>query len=161
MSDLTHSFTVDATPQEAFEAIVDVRSWWGATNIVGPTDQVGADWFYLVPDIHYSKQRTAELVADERVVWEFTDGYLDFIADKGEWIGTTGRFEIGSDGVQTKVTFTHEGLVSTDECFDVCYDAWRHYITTSLRQRILTGRGTMRSSEEDQSAVRQHAETHS
>ena len=97
MSDLTHSITVDATPQQAFDAIVDVRSWWGATNIVGPTDQVGADWFYLVPDIHYSKQRTAELVADERVVWEFTDGYLDFIADKGEWIGTTGRFDIASD----------------------------------------------------------------
>jgi hypothetical protein len=160
MSDLTHSFTVDATPQQAFDAIVDVRSWWGATNIVGPTDQVGADWFYLVPDIHYSKQRTAELVPDKRVVWEFTDGYLDFIADKREWIGTTGRFDIGHDGAQTTVTFTHEGLTPTDECFDVCYDAWRHYITTSLRQRILTGRGTMRSSEEDQAAVRQHTETH-
>ena len=35
MSDLTHTFTVDATPQEAYEAILDVRSWWGATNIVG------------------------------------------------------------------------------------------------------------------------------
>jgi hypothetical protein len=38
MSDLTHSFTVDATRRQAFDAIVDVRSWWGATNIVGPTD---------------------------------------------------------------------------------------------------------------------------
>ena len=53
MNDLTHTITVDATPQEAYEAIIDVRSWWGATNIVGPTDQPGADWFYLVPDIHY------------------------------------------------------------------------------------------------------------
>lgn len=161
MSDLTHSFTVEATPQQAFDAIVDVRSWWGATNIVGPTDQAGADWFYLVPDIHYSKQRTAELVPAERVVWEFTDGYLDFIADKGEWIGTTGRFDIDSDGAQTTVTFTHAGLASTDECYDVCYDAWRHYITTSLRQRILIGSGTMRSSEEDRAAVRKHTETHS
>ena len=71
MTDLTHTFTVDATPQDVYAAIVDVRSWWGATNIVGPTDQVGADWFYLVPDIHYSKQHTAEqLVPGERVVWE-------------------------------------------------------------------------------------------
>ena len=51
MNDLTHTFTVDATPQEAYEAIIDVRSWWGATNIVGDTDQLGADWFYLVPDL--------------------------------------------------------------------------------------------------------------
>lgn len=159
MSDLTHTITVDATPQEAYEAIIDVRSWWGATNIVGPTDQPGADWFYLVPDIHYSKQHTAELVPGERVVWEFTDGYLDFIAEKGEWIGTTGRFDIASDGGQTHVTFTHEGLASADECFDVCYDAWRHYITDSLRQRIETGRGTMRTREEDQAAVSRHGES--
>ena len=119
MTDLTHSITVDATRQEAYEAILDVRSWWGATNIVGPTDTVGADWFYLVPDIHFSKQRTAELIPGERVVWEFTDGYLDFLAEKEEWIGTKGRFDISSDGDRTRVTFTHEGLTAGDECFDV------------------------------------------
>ena len=153
MNDLTHTFTVDATPQDVYAAIVDVRSWWGATNIVGPTDQVGADWFYLVPDIHYSKQHTAELVPGERVVWEFTDGHLDFIAQKDEWIGTTARFDIVPDDGQTQVRFTHEGLTSTDECFDVCHDAWRHYITTSLRQRIEVGEGTMRTREEDEAAV--------
>jgi hypothetical protein len=150
---------VDATPQEAYEAIIDVRSWWGATNIVGPTDQLGADWFYLVPDIHYSKQRTAELVAGERVVWEFTDGYLAFIAEKGEWIGTTGRFDNTSQGGPTQVTITHEGIAPADEFFDVCHHARRHYITESLRQRIVTGHGTMRTREEDQAAVRQHAQT--
>ena len=158
MSDLTHTFTVEATPQEVYDAIIDVRSWWGATNIVGPTDQLGADWFYLVPDIHFSKQRTAELVPGERVVWEFTDGHLDFIAEKGEWIGTSARFVIASDGDRTRVTFTHVGLASADECFEVCRDAWRHYVTKSLRQRIETGHGTMRTREEDEAAVRQHAE---
>ena len=158
MSDLTHTFTVDATPQEVYEAIIDVRSWWGATNIVGPTDQLGADWYYLVPDIHFSKQRTAELVPGERVAWEFTDGYLDFITEKDEWIGTTARFDISPDGDRTRVRFTHEGLASTDECFDVCHDAWRHYVTESLRGRIVTGHGTMRTREEDEAAVRQHAE---
>jgi hypothetical protein len=158
MSDLTHTFIVDATRQEVYDAIVDVRSWWGATNIVGRTDRQGADWHYLVPDIHYSKQHTAELVPGERVVWEFTDGHLDFIADKGEWIGTTARFDIAPDDRGTRVTFTHEGLASTDECFDVCHDAWRHYVTQSLRQRIETGHGTMRTREEDEAAVQQHTE---
>lgn len=161
MSDMTHTFTVDATPREVYDAIVDVRSWWGATNIVGRTDQVGADWFYLVPDIHYSKQHTAELVPGERVVWEFTDGYLDFIEEKGEWIGTTARFDITAEAGGTRVRFTHEGLAPTDECFDVCHDAWRHYVTESLRQRIETGSGTMRTREEDEAAVRHHAEAHS
>ena len=157
MTDLTHSFSVEATPQEVYAAIIDVRSWWGATNIVGPTDQPGADWFYLVPDIHFSKQRTVDLVPGARVVWEFTDGHLDFVARKDEWIGTTARFDIAAEGGRTHVTFTHEGLTSADECFDVCHDAWRHYITTSLRQRIETGHGAMRTREEDEAAVRSRA----
>jgi hypothetical protein len=111
------------------------------------------------PDPHDHRERDAAggLRGGERVVWEFTDGYLDFIAEKGEWIGTTGRFDIASKGGQTQVTFTHEGLASADECFDVCYDAWRHYITESLWHRIETGHGTMRTREEDQADVRQHA----
>ena len=159
INDLSHTITVDATPQEAYDAIVDVRSWWGATNIVGATDQLGADWYYLVPDIHFSKQRTAELVPGRRVVWEFTDGYLDFIEEKREWVGTTGRFDITSDGDQTTVAFTHQGLTSTDACFDVCYDAWRHYIKESLSKRIATGKGIMRTRDEDETAVRQRAAT--
>jgi hypothetical protein len=156
MGDLTHTITVNATPETAYEAINDVRSWWGADNIVGTTDRLGADWYYLVPDIHYSKQRVAELTPGERVVWEFTDGHLDFIAETGEWIGTTGLFDITTDGDRTRVTFTHQGLSPADECYDVCYDAWRHYITQSLRQRIETGRGRMRTHEEDVAAVSSH-----
>lgn len=159
MAELSHTITVDATPREAYDAIIDVRSWWGANNIVGITDRLGADWYYLVPDIHFSKQRTAELVPGERVVWEFTDGYLDFIAEKGEWIGTSGRFDITSDGDLTTVTFTHQGLGSTDECFDVCHDAWRHYIKKSLSKRIATGGGIMRTRDEDEAAVRQQVKT--
>ncbi len=156
MSDLTHIITVDATPQEAYDAIVDVSSWWGATNIVGPTDRLGAEWYYLVPDIHFSQQRTAELVPGERVVWEFTGGHLEFIEEKGEWIGTTARFDISAADGRTTITFTHQGLTSTDECFEVCHDAWRHYITESLAQRIATGEGTMRTRAEDEAAVRRH-----
>ena len=158
MNDLTHTITVDATPMQAYDAILDVRSWWGATNIVGRTDRLGEDWFYLVPDIHFSKQHTAELVPGERVTWEFTDGRLDFLEETDEWVGTTARFDIATVGDRTRVTFTHEGLAATDECFAVCHDAWRHYITDSLRGRIETGQGTMRTRDEDDAAVRRHVE---
>ena len=123
--------------------------------IAGPTDEVGAEWFYLVPDIHFSKQLVTELVPGERVVWEFTDGYLDFVADKKEWIGTTGRFDITQEGGGTRVTFTHKGLTDGDECFDVCHDAWTHYITVSLKGRIESGSGRIRTREEDQAAIAQ------
>lgn len=152
MTDLTATFTVDATPQDVYDAINDVRSWWSG-NIVGPTDKVGDTWFYLVPDIHFSKQLVASLVPGREVVWDFTDGHLNFIADHGEWIGTTARFDISVEGDLTRVTFTHEGLSAQDECYDVCYDAWTHYITVSLRERIETGHGRIRTREEDEAAV--------
>ena len=154
MPDLTARFTVDATPLDVYEAINDVRSWW-SDNIVGETDVVGSEWYYLVPDIHFSKQVVRELVPSERVVWDFTDGYLRFINNKKEWVGTSGRFDISEKDGRTEVTFTHEGLASGDECYDVCFDAWTHYITVSLRQRIETGAGRIRTYEEDERAVAQ------
>lgn len=152
MSNLTATFTVDATPHDVYDAINDVRSWWSG-NIVGPTDKVGDAWFYLVPDIHFSKQLVTALIPGEQVVWEFTDGYLDFITTKGEWIGTTAHFDITREGDLTRLTFTHEGLSVGDECYDVCYDAWTHYITVSLKGRIETGRGQIRTSDEDRAAI--------
>ena len=154
MPDLTARFTVDASPLQAYEAINDVRSWWSG-NIVGDPTVEGSEWYYLVPDIHFSKQVVRELVPGERVVWDFADGHLDFIADKKEWVGTSARFEIGEKDGLTEVTFAHEGLASGDACFDVCFDAWTHYITVSLRERIETGAGRIRSREEDLEAVAQ------
>ena len=152
MSNLTATFTVDATPQDVYDAINDVRSWWSG-NIVGPTTSVGDTWYYLVPEIHYSKQLVTTLVPGGQVVWEFTDGHLDFIDDKGEWIGTTARFDISREGGLTRLTFTHEGLSTAEACYDVCYDAWTHYITVSLKGRIETGRGQIRTHAEDEAAV--------
>jgi hypothetical protein len=154
MSELTARFTINATPLEAYEAINDVRSWWSG-NIVGDTDSVGSEWYYLVPDIHFSKQVVRELVPGERVLWDFTDGHLDFIADKKEWVGTSARFDIREQDGITEVTFTHEGLATGDACYNVCFDAWTHYITVSLRERIETGAGRIRSREEDLQAVAQ------
>ena len=154
MSDLTARFTVDATPLEAYEAINDVNSWWSG-NIVGDTSTVGSEWYYLVPDLHFSRQLITELIPGERVVWEFTDGHLAFIADKKEWVGTSARFDISEVDGRTEVAFTHEGLASGDECYGVCFDAWTHYITVSLRQRIETGAGQIRTREEDERAVAQ------
>ena len=55
MSDsLTRTFQVDASPQRAYDAINDVRGWWSG-RITGPTDQLGAEFSYWVPGIHYVK----------------------------------------------------------------------------------------------------------
>ena len=88
------TFTVDQTPEEAFAAINDVRGWWSG-NIEGSTNKLGDEWTYRYKDVHYSKQKIAELVPGKKVVWLVLDSYLNFIEDKTEWNGTRITFEIG------------------------------------------------------------------
>lgn len=142
-SDLTMSFTVEATPEQVFDAVNDVRSWWSG-GIVGETTGRGSEWVYTVPDIHFSKFRITDLVPGERVEWLVVDSYLSFTEEKEEWTGTTVRFDIAgpeSTSGRTRLTFTHVGLNADHECFDVCNTAWGQYVLGSLRDRILTGTG--------------------
>ena len=142
-TDLTHSFTVDQTPQQVFDAINDVRHWW-SDSVVGDTASLGAEWVYLTPDIHFSKQRTTVLVPGERVEWLVVDSHLSFTEEKQEWTGTTIRFEImqpdGPEG-RTRLVFTHVGLTNEAECHDVCETAWGQYVVGSLRDLIRLGAG--------------------
>lgn len=148
------TFVVDQTPAEAFVAILDPRAWW-SQRIDGPTDTVGAEFHYDNDELHQSTMRIVELVPDRKVVWECLDNHFSFTEDKTEWIGTMPQFEISPDGDQTRVTFTHVGLVPDYECFDVCVNAWGGYITGSLKDLITTGTGSPNNAVRDAEALTQ------
>jgi hypothetical protein len=138
--DFTATFTVDQTPEEAFEAIIDVRGWWSG-EIEGRTDAVGEEFVYRYQDLHYSRQTITELVPARTVVWHVDEGYLDFVDDKSEWTGTEIRFDISPKDGKTEVRFTHVGLDPHVQCFDGCSSAWSFYVNGSLRRLISTGTG--------------------
>ena len=138
--DFQVTFTVDQTPQEAFQAITDVRGWWSG-DIDGPTDQLGGEFTYRYQKLHYSKQKVTALVPGKRVEWLVVDSYLSFVEDKREWNGTRVIFDITDKGGKTEVRFTHAGLVPAGECFGACSNAWSSYIRGSLRSLIATGKG--------------------
>jgi hypothetical protein len=145
-TNLTTTFAVDRTPEEAFAAINDVRAWWSG-EIDGRTDTLGAEFTYRVTDIHYSKFRITELVPARKVSWLVLDSYLSFIEDKEEWTGTTVEFEVFEQDGRTQVRFTHAGLVPEHECYEVCSNAWGEYINGSLKALIATGAGRPNSYE--------------
>lgn len=140
-TNFTTAFAVDQSPEDAFDAITNVRGWWSG-QIDGDTDKLGAEFTYRYQDVHYSKQEITELVPNKKVVWRVLDAYLDFTEDPAEWKGTEITFEVARKDDQTEVRFTHLGLVPEFECYDSCSTAWGFYINNSLRNLITTGQGT-------------------
>jgi hypothetical protein len=138
--DFTTTITVDQTPEQAFEAITNVRRWWSG-EIDGPTDELGGEFTYRYQDIHSSTQRVTDLVAGKRVVWLVVDSYLKFVDDKREWNGTQVTFDISRKGGKTEIRFTHAGLNPMQECYGACSNAWTSIIQDSLRNLIATGVG--------------------
>jgi hypothetical protein len=140
VNSFTTTISVDKTPEEAFDAINNVRGWWSG-EIEGRTDKLGEEFTYRYKDIHYSKQWISELVPGKKVVWLVLDSYLDFVKNKSEWNGTKVTFEIAKKGGKTEVRFTHVGLVPDYECYGDCSNAWGFYVNGSLRKLLTKGKG--------------------
>lgn len=138
--DYTVTIPVNATAAEAFKAINNVSKWW-TENLEGRSQKMNDEFSVRFGDIHYSKQKLIEVVPGKKVVWLVTESKLNFIKDKQEWNDTKISFEISSEKDQTKIRFTHMGLVPGIECFDACTNAWSEYIQGSLMKLINTGKG--------------------
>jgi len=82
--------------------------------------------------------KITEMIPDQKVVWSVLDNYFSFTKDKHEWRGTKISFDISPKGDQTELTFTHEGLTSAYECFDICKNAWTGHIQDDLYNLITT-----------------------
>src|SRR5450755_206093 len=130
-SDFTTTLLVDQTPEEAFNAINNVRGWW-SEEIEGSTDKLNDEFRYHYEDVHHCRMKLTEVVPGRKVVWLVLDNYFKFTRDKSEWTGTKIIFEISEKGNQTQIRFTHLGLVPAYECFEICVNAWTTYIGQSL-----------------------------
>jgi len=136
----TVSFLVDQTPEEAFNAINNVRRWW-TENLEGGTQKLNDEFEVRFGDVHYSRQKLVEVVPNKKIAWLITDSQLNFIKNKSEWTNTKISFEIAEKDGKTKVLFTQLGLIPEIECYRDCSNAWGYYINSSLRNLITTGKG--------------------
>ena len=134
----TTSFVVDRTPEEVYDAVVDVRSWWFG-DVEGSSEHVGDEFSYNVPGTHWNSIRVTELVPGARVAWLVTDSRLEFTEVHDEWTGTTVAFDIEPVAAGTRLRFTHVGLVPEFECFTDCSRGGGHFVGRSLQDRIAAG----------------------
>ncbi|WP_423126484.1 SRPBCC family protein [Gaoshiqia sp. Z1-71] len=139
-TNFTTSFVVNQTPEAVFRGIVHVRGWW-SEEIEGPTENLHDEFIYRYRDVHTSKIKLIEVVPNEKIVWLVLENRFNFTEDEGEWTGNKMVFEISRRTGQTQVRFTQLGLTPEYECYDICKDAWTHYINDSLHGLITTGKG--------------------
>ena len=138
MQDITTTIMVDKTAEQVFNAINTPEKWWSG-EFTGSAQKLNDEFTYRYKDMHYSKQRVAELVPNKKVVWLVTDSQLNFIEDKSEWTGTKISFEITEKHGKTQVVFTHYGISPQVECYDACNGAWTDLVGKSLVKFITTG----------------------
>jgi len=131
---------VEATPQQVFEAINNVRGWW-SENIDGQTDQLQSIFSYHFQDVHRCKMQITTLIPAQKIVWHVLDNHFNFTKAKKEWIGSDIIFTISEKEGGALLEFTHRGLLPTDECYQICHESWTNYIQNSLKNLILRGTG--------------------
>jgi hypothetical protein len=134
------SIAVNATPEEVYAAVTDVRAWWSET-VVGDTTTAGSEFDYAYQDVHSCRIRVTTAVPGERVEWLVVENRFSFTENPAEWVDTEMVFEIAPAAEGATLTFTHAGLVESHECYGVCVQGWGFYIGESLRRLIDEGAG--------------------
>ncbi len=138
---VTHTLTVDQTPEEVYAAINHVRGWWtGKPGIEGNTDKLGDEFTFRYEPQHFSRQKVTELIPAKRIAWLVLASEIIVLKDQDEWTGTKMIFDIAGKGDKTEVRFTHQGLTPEVECFNSCLRDWGGYIHISLR-KLMTRMG--------------------
>lgn len=137
--DFNRTIIVNASPGETFEKIARVRDWW-AKSFTGSALNRG-DSFRIEFGTTWVDFTIEEAIAGQKVTWLVTDSYLPWLKDKKEWNGTKVVYEISPHGNQTKIDFTHLGLVPAIECYENCEKGWTRFVMISLPEFINNGNG--------------------
>jgi len=117
---LTKTFT--STPDAVFSALTDVGAltgWW--TPAAGGAGS-GETLRFLFGDSEFVAL-VGEADRPSRVRWEVLA--CEPVPD---WIGTVIIFDLVQVGTGTVLSFRHEGLSPSLECFDDCQAGWTYYL---------------------------------
>jgi hypothetical protein len=139
-NDFTTSILVKQSPEEVFQTILNVRSWWSGLyneSFEGKSEKIGDEFSFRAGEgMHFTKQKLVEVIPNKKVTWLVTESNLSFVDKVDEWTGTRLTFDISKEGEKTKIVFTHIGLVPQFQCYDSCAPAWTQYIQEQLTKAL-------------------------
>jgi hypothetical protein len=140
--DYQKSITVNNLSSEVYAAITEhIQDWW-SDDFSGAAAKKG-DQYNIAFGETKKTFEIIEAVPNQKVVWLCLKAHIDMQAlkKKDEWLGTRLSWTITNDDNGITLTFLHEGLNKSFECYDVCESGWDYFID-SLQAYLTTGSGT-------------------
>lgn len=139
----TREIIVSSTPGAAYRALTsEFDKWWTAGS--GPVNSEG-DTVTFKFDTTYWAMRATKLVPEKSVEFECIEAHHVHeglpASIRKEWEGTKLIWTIQQQGDKTKISFTHEGLVPSLDCYKICEIGWDHFFVNSLKNYLDTGEG--------------------
>ena len=134
------TITAPIPPAEAFDKIRRVGEWW-AVNFKGSANALRDRFTVHFARTTWSLMEIVHIEPDQRIGWKVVDCYLPIFKDPYLWKGNRILWELNREGILTRVTMTHVGLVPGVECYEDCRKGWNFYVGESLLQLFTTGKG--------------------
>jgi hypothetical protein len=139
----SRDIVVSSTPEAAYRALTsEYHKWWtlaaDAVTAVGDTIKFQFDATYWVMRVNLLSPKYIELECVE--AHHIHDGLPASILQ--EWEGSKLIWKIQVLDGMTKISLTHDGLIPSLDCFEVCKDGWDYFFVTSLKNYLNEGEGT-------------------
>jgi len=143
MSEQSYSkeFLVSAKPELVYKAITkEINKWW--TELSNKALWVGDKLTVQFEDKTFWVMVVSEAVENHSLAWQVIGANHDLkdISTKDEWKGTTIKWKIEENKTGSKVSFIHEGLAPTLECYEICEGGWEFFLG-SFKSYLNTGKG--------------------
>ena len=133
----------NASAEEAMKKISQVNLWW-KKDFYGSAEKLNDTFTVPFGELNGEKSfvdfTISELVPNKKVTWKVTDCYLPWFKDKKEWNNTEVVFKLSEGNGNTKIDFTHIGLVPEVECYEACEKGWDGHVTKDLEKFINKGK---------------------
>jgi uncharacterized protein YndB with AHSA1/START domain len=142
MNDYQKSIIVNRPISEVYAAITEHISDWWSNDLTGAAARAG-DSFNIAFDGTRKTFEIVKAIPDKQVVWKCLKAYIDMpsLKNKAEWEGTKMIWTLSAADQGTTLTFLHEGLNQSFECYDACVPAWEYFLA-SIQAYLTTGKGT-------------------
>ena len=141
MKDYQKNIIVNKPVGEVYAAITEHISDWWSNDLTGAAAHAG-DSFTIAFDKTRKTFNILEALPNEQIVWKCVQAHIDMpsLKNKAEWVGTKLIWTFSRADRGTSLTFLHEGLNKSFECYKVCEAGWDMFLA-SLEAYLKTGRG--------------------